>query len=38
MVRSLNYKDACEPVCTHTISGETMEELLENAKKGIECQ
>ena len=34
---SLNCKDAGDPVCTHTMYGETEEELLENAKKhGIE--
>jgi hypothetical protein len=38
MVLSLNYKDAGKPVCTYAISGETKEELLENAKKGMECQ
>jgi predicted small metal-binding protein len=37
MTLSLNCKDAGDPVCTHTIVGETEEELLENAKKhGIE--
>lgn len=37
MTISLNCKDAGDPVCTHTIYGETEEELIENAKKhGIE--
>jgi predicted small metal-binding protein len=37
MTLSLNCKDAGDPVCTHTIYGETEEELLANAKKhGIE--
>ena len=37
MTLSLNCKDAGDPVCTHTMYGETEEELLENAKKhGIE--
>jgi hypothetical protein len=37
MTLSLNYKDAGDPVCTHTMYGETEEELLANAKKhGIE--
>jgi hypothetical protein len=30
---SLNCKEAGDPVCTHTIYGETEEELLANAKK-----
>ncbi len=33
MTLSLNCKDAGDPVCTHTMYGETEEELLENAKK-----
>ncbi|HZC21469.1 MAG TPA: DUF1059 domain-containing protein [Nitrososphaeraceae archaeon] len=34
---SLNCKDAGDPVCTHTVYGETEEEVLQNAKKhGIE--
>ena len=34
---SLNCKDAGDPVCIHTMQGETEEELLQNAKKhGIE--
>ena len=38
MTLSLNCKDARDPVCTHTMYGETEEELLENAKKhGIEA-
>jgi predicted small metal-binding protein len=37
MTLSLNCKDAGDPVCTHTMYGETEEELMENAKKhGIE--
>ena len=37
MPLSLNCKDAGDPVCTHTMYGETEEELLNNAKKhGIE--
>lgn len=37
MTLSLNCKDADDPVCTHTMYGETEEELLQNAKKhGIE--
>lgn len=37
MTLSLNCKDAGDPVCTHTMYGETEEELLTNAKKhGIE--
>ena len=30
---SLNCKEAGDPVCTHTMTGETEEELLANAKK-----
>jgi hypothetical protein len=33
MTLSLNCKDAGDPVCTHTMTGETEEELLVNAKK-----
>lgn len=34
----MNCKDAGDPVCTHTMYGETEEELLENAKRhGIEA-
>jgi predicted small metal-binding protein len=33
MTLSLNCKDAGDPVCTHTMYGETEEELLQNAKK-----
>jgi predicted small metal-binding protein len=33
MTLSLNCKDAGDPVCTHTMTGETEEELLTNAKK-----
>ena len=33
MTLSLNCKDAGDPVCTHTMYGETEEELIENAKK-----
>ena len=37
MTLSINCKDAGDPVCTHTIYGETEQELLENAKRhGIE--
>jgi len=37
MTLSLICKDAGDPVCTHTMYGETEEELLQNAKKhGIE--
>jgi predicted small metal-binding protein len=37
MTLSINCKDAGDPVCTHTMYGETEEELLQNAKKhGIE--
>jgi len=37
MTLSLNCKDAGDPVCTHTIYGETEEELLQNVKRhGIE--
>lgn len=37
MTLSLNCKDAGDPVCTHTMHGETEEELLQNVKKhGIE--
>jgi hypothetical protein len=37
MTLSLNCKDAGDPVCTHTMQGETEAELFENAKKhGIE--
>jgi predicted small metal-binding protein len=38
MTLSLNCKDAGDPVCTHTMHGETEEELFENAKRhGIEA-
>jgi predicted small metal-binding protein len=30
---TLNCKDAGDPVCTHTMQGETEKELLENAKR-----
>jgi predicted small metal-binding protein len=30
---SINCKDAGDPVCTHTMFGETEEELLQNAKE-----
>jgi predicted small metal-binding protein len=33
MTLSQNCKDAGDPVCTHTMHGETEEELLQNAKK-----
>lgn len=37
MTLSLNCKDAGDPFCTHTMHGETEEEVLTNAKKhGIE--
>jgi predicted small metal-binding protein len=37
MTLSLNCKEAGDPVCTHTMYGDTKEELLTNAKKhGIE--
>ena len=37
MTLSLNCKEAGDPVCTHTMYGDTEEELLANAKKhGIE--
>ena len=35
MTLSLNCKDAGDPVCTHTMYGETEEELLENAKNMV---
>lgn len=37
MTLSLNCKDAGDSMCTHTMYGETEDELIENAKKhGIE--
>ena len=33
MILSLNYKDAGDQVCIHTMTGETEEEFLVNAKK-----
>jgi hypothetical protein len=33
MTSSINCKDAGDPVCTHTMYGETEEELLKNAKE-----
>ena len=37
MALSLNCKDAGDPVCTHTMYGDTEEEMIEKAKKhGIE--
>ncbi|HMK58375.1 MAG TPA: DUF1059 domain-containing protein, partial [Nitrososphaeraceae archaeon] len=33
MTLSINCKDAGDPVCTHTMYGETEEELLKNAKE-----
>ena len=33
MTLSLNCKEAGDPLCTHTMYGETEEELLANAKK-----
>jgi predicted small metal-binding protein len=35
MTLSLNCKDAGDPVCTHTMYGETEEELLQNAKNHV---
>ena len=38
MTLSLNCKEAGDPTCTHTMYGETEQELLQNAKKhGIEA-
>lgn len=37
MTLSINCKDAGDPVCTHTMYGDTEDELIPNAKKhGIE--
>ncbi len=33
MTLSFNCKDGGDPVCTHTMHGETEEELLQNVKK-----
>ncbi|MGB6671470.1 MAG: DUF1059 domain-containing protein [Candidatus Nitrosopolaris sp.] len=33
MTLSVNCKDAGDPTCTHTMYGETEQELLQNAKK-----
>ena len=33
MTLSINCKDAGDPVCTHTMYGNTEEELLQNAKE-----
>ena len=33
MTLSINCKDAGDPVCTHTMYGDTEEELLQNAKE-----
>jgi len=33
MTLSINCKDAGDPVCTHTMYGETEEELLKNVKE-----
>lgn len=33
MTLSINCKDAGDPVCTHTMYGETEEELFQNAKE-----
>jgi hypothetical protein len=33
MTLSLNCKDAGDPVCTHTMTGETEEDLFANAKE-----
>ncbi len=35
MTLSLNCKDAGDPVCTHTMYGETEEEPLKNAKRHV---
>ena len=32
MTLSINSKDAGDPICTHTMYGETEEELLKNAR------
>jgi len=32
MALSLNFKDAGDPICTHTMYDETEEELMENAE------
>ena len=38
MTSSLNCKEVGDPVCIHTVYGETEEELLENKKRhGIEA-
>ena len=38
MTLSFNCKDAGDPVCTHTMYGETKQKLLENEKRhGIEA-
>ena len=33
MTLSINCKDAGDPVCTHTMYGETEEELIQNVKE-----
>ncbi|MGB0004516.1 MAG: hypothetical protein WBP74_07645 [Nitrososphaeraceae archaeon] len=33
MTLSINCKDAGDPICTHTMYGETEEELFKNAKE-----
>jgi predicted small metal-binding protein len=33
MTLSLNCKDAGDPICTHTVYGETEKELIENARE-----
>ncbi len=33
MTLSINCKDAVDPVCTHTMYGETEEDVLKNAKE-----
>lgn len=35
MTLSLNCKDAGDPVCTHTVYGETEDQVLENAKRHV---
>jgi hypothetical protein len=38
MTLSINCKDAGDPICTHTMYGETEEELFNNAKEhGIQA-
>ncbi|CAN5732244.1 hypothetical protein BH23THE1_BH23THE1_36530 [soil metagenome] len=35
MTLSLNCKDAGDPVCAHTVYGETEDQVLENAKRHV---